>query len=100
VAGRISTGVGVGVTKGVGVGENCCSFFSLIVSSCRPVPRDFRGMGVGVGLFPKCEMERPTLLKKSPNELAAMGGPLSAKATRENRRTNLGTTRTIGLAFT
>ena len=84
--------------NGVGVGERAVWFRARALSSPLLVARDFRGVGVGVGLFPRCEMERPTRLKKSPNVLPASSVPPSAKVKRQTKRTNLGTMRMMDLA--
>jgi hypothetical protein len=71
VAGRMSAGVGTGVAAAVVTSASCrfsdglfaeTSFASLVLSCALP--------GVGA-LRPRCEMERPIFLKKSPTGFAA-----------------------------
>ena len=100
MAGRTSIGIGVGVTKGMADGGFGMSFLSATVSALWVPWRDFRGVGVGVGLFPRFEMERPTLLKNSPTGFAATLGSPDAKAIRERKRANLRRTRTMALSCT
>ena len=100
MAGRTSIGVGVGVTKGMADGGFGMSFLSATVSPLWLSSRDLRGVGVGVGLFPRFEMERPTLLKNSPTGFAATLGSPDAKTIKEKKRANLRRTRTMALSCT
>ena len=76
------------------------SFLSATVSPLRVPSRGLRGVGVGVGLFPRFEMERPTLLKKSPTGFAATLGSPDAKAIMERKRANLRRMRAMALSCT
>ena len=100
MAGRTSIGVGVGVTKGMADGGFGMSFLSATVAPLWASSRDLCGVGVGVGLLPKFEMERPTLLKNSPTGFAATPGSPDAKAIMERKRTNLRRMRTMALSCT